>query len=86
MLKYDILAISMSNLAELGPIFHPLGHMFPVRLIMSGVLHGCSAESAPLLLSLGSMQCVFVLSLSETECHVVLGWWSRVDRFIQFPS
>ena len=38
MLKYDILAISMSNLAELRPIFHPLGHMFPVRLIMSGVL------------------------------------------------
>ena len=38
MLKYDILAISMSNLEELGPIFHPLGHMFPVRLIMSGVL------------------------------------------------
>ena len=30
--------ISMSNLAELGPVFHPLGHMFPVRLIMSGVL------------------------------------------------
>ena len=38
MLKYDILAISMSNLAEFGPIFHPQGHMFPVRLIMSGVL------------------------------------------------
>ena len=38
MLKYDILAISVSNLAELGPIFYPLGHMFPVRLIMSGVL------------------------------------------------
>ena len=40
MLKYDILAISTSNLAELGPIFHPLGLMFPVRLIMSGVLCG----------------------------------------------
>ena len=40
MLKYDILAISVSNLAELGPIFYPLGHMFPVRLIMSGVLDG----------------------------------------------
>ena len=28
----------MSNLPELGPIFHPLRHMFPVRLIMSRVL------------------------------------------------
>ena len=38
MSKYDIFAISMSNLVELGPIFHPLWHMFPVRLILSGVL------------------------------------------------
>ena len=38
MSKYDIFAISMSNLVELGPIFHSLWHMFPVRLIMSGVL------------------------------------------------
>ena len=28
----------MSNLVELGPIFHTLWHMFPVRLIISGVL------------------------------------------------
>ena len=38
MSKYDIFAISMSNLIELGPRFHSLWHMFPVRLIMSGVL------------------------------------------------
>ena len=38
MSKYDIFAISMSNLVELGPLFHSLWHMFPVRLIMSGVL------------------------------------------------
>ena len=38
MSKYDIFAISMSNLVELGPILHSLWHMFPVRLILSGVL------------------------------------------------
>ena len=38
MSKYDIFAISMPNLVELGPIFHSLRHMFPVRLILSGVL------------------------------------------------
>ena len=40
MSKYDIFAISMPNLVELGPIFHSLRHMFPVRLILSGVLEG----------------------------------------------
>ena len=38
MSKYDIFAISVSNLVELGLIFHSLWHMFPVRLIISGVL------------------------------------------------
>ena len=38
MSKYDIFAISMSNLVGLGPIFHSLWHMFPVRLILSEVL------------------------------------------------
>ena len=38
MANYDIFAISMLNLVELGPIFHSLWHMIPVRLIMSGVL------------------------------------------------
>ena len=38
MLKYDILAISMPNLAELGPISNRLRQMFPVCLIMSWVL------------------------------------------------
>ena len=28
----------MPNLVELGPIFHSLRHIFPVRLILSGVL------------------------------------------------
>ena len=35
MSKYDIFAISMSNLVELGPIFHSLWHIFLVRLILS---------------------------------------------------
>ena len=38
MSKYDIFAISIPDPVELGPIFHSLMHMFPVRLILSGVL------------------------------------------------
>ena len=38
MSKYYIFAIFMSNLVELGPIFHSLLHKLPVRLILSGVL------------------------------------------------
>ena len=45
MSKYDIFATSMSNLVGLGPIFHSLWHMFPVRLILSEVLN---ARSGPL--------------------------------------
>ena len=35
--KYRILAISLSNLVELLPIFLISWHMFPVRLLMSGI-------------------------------------------------
>ena len=38
MSKYNILAITIPNLVELGPIFDPVRPIFPVRQIMSGVL------------------------------------------------
>ena len=57
MSKYDIFAISMPNLVGLGPIFHSLRHMFPVRLILSGVLGKKAANTDETRTTKQEIQC-----------------------------